>query len=82
MTPLAKIVLIAVAALGLAACGNRADLRALPGQAAVPVAVGQAAPPTATKLTTPGVAARPARSDEVLRRSEERPADDFDLPPT
>ncbi len=68
--------------LVLGGCGNRADLAPAPGQKPVPIATGQKRAQTPAELTTPSAAARPARSDELLRRSEEQQADDFDLPPS
>ena len=69
-----------VAALG--ACGKREDLKPVAGQAPPPLAVGAKTQPTTEELTTPDAQARPARSDELLKRSEQREPDDFDLPPT
>ena len=65
----------------LAACGKAEELRPAAGQA-LPVrpAVARAAPTADTLLALP-VTARPDRIDEPLRRSEERVADPFDLPP-
>lgn len=65
----------------LAACGSKADLKAPAGQPAPAVPVGAARAPTTEELTTPDAQARPARSDELLKRSEQRQPDDFDLPP-
>ena len=42
---------------------------------------GAEKPPTAQELLKPSNQARPARSDELLRSSEERRSDDYDLPP-
>lgn len=64
-----------------AGCGNKADLRPR-ANAAPPVApAGSAGPETPKQQTTPDAEAKPARSDELLKRSEERQTDDFDLPP-
>ena len=65
----------------LAACGSKADLKAPAGQPAPAVPVGATRAPTTEELTTPDAQARPARSDELLKRSEQREPDDFDLPP-
>jgi hypothetical protein len=68
--------------LTLAACGGREPLQPSPGQQ-MPIAPAQAArAPTTDELLTPPPMLRPDRSDEVLRRSEERQDDRFDLPPT
>ncbi|HWT12201.1 MAG TPA: hypothetical protein VN231_05570 [Allosphingosinicella sp.] len=65
----------------LAACGLRQPLEPPPGQSR-PVAPGMArrAPTTEEMLAQPTIA-RPQRVDELLRRSEEREDDRFDLPP-
>jgi hypothetical protein len=49
----------------------------------MPVAPAMAArAPTTEELLTPPPIARPQRVDEVLRRSEVREDDRFDLPPS
>ena len=70
---------VCVAALG--ACGKQEDLKPVAGQAPPPLPVGAKTQPTTEELTTPDAQARPARSDELLKRSEQREPDDFDLPP-
>lgn len=65
----------------LAACGQKADLKPPAGEAPQAIPVGAVRTPTTEELTTPSAQARPARSDELLKRSEERAPDDFDLPP-
>lgn len=75
--------LLTVAALLglLTACGGREPLRPAAGEQ-MPVAPQQAArAPTTDELLTPPPVLRPERVDEVLRRSEERQDDRFDLPP-
>ena len=68
-------------ALALAACGRAGELRPADG-ASLPVKPKLAATtPTPTELLTPPAIARPVRVDEVLRRSEPRQPDRFDLPP-
>ena len=68
-------------ALALAACGRAGDLRPPPG-ASLPVKPKLAATqPTPEQLLTPPPIARPVRVDEILRRSEPRQPDRFDLPP-
>ena len=74
--------LTAAAALAaLAACGSKEDLKPTAGQAPPIVPIGATRAPTTQELTTPDAQARPARSDELLKRSEQREPDDFDLPP-
>ncbi|MDZ3832265.1 MAG: hypothetical protein U0S50_10655 [Sphingopyxis sp.] len=65
----------------LAACGAKADLKPPANQPAPSIPVGASRAPTTEELTTPDAQARPARSDELLKRSEKREPDDFDLPP-
>ncbi|WP_298022610.1 hypothetical protein [uncultured Parasphingopyxis sp.] len=65
----------------LAGCGGREALRPAPGEG-MPVAPAMArAEPTTDDLLTPTPQQRPERVDEILRRSEERQDDPFDLPP-
>ena len=73
--------LIALLALPLAGCGKRPPLRPLAGSA-MPVRPATA-PRAATidELLTPFAQSRPDRVDEVLRKSQERRSDRFDLPP-
>ena len=67
--------------LGLAACGQREALR-LPAGETPPRAPAMASrAETTDELLTPPPIARPVRVDELLRRSEEREDDRFDLPP-
>jgi hypothetical protein len=48
----------------------------------LPVApYGATATPTPADLIKPSDQARPERSDEVLKNSQQRRGDDFDLPP-
>lgn len=76
-----SMLMLAAAASLLTACGRRADLVYPVGTAGPATPRGSSAPPTAAKLTEPTTEARPARDDEVLRQSEEREPDPFDLPP-
>jgi hypothetical protein len=68
-------------ALGLGACGKVGDLEPRSGNSLPPKAYGQKTQQSAEALTTPSAQARPARSDELLRRSERREDDPFDVPP-
>ena len=68
--------------LALAGCGGREPLRPAAGEK-LPIAPEQAArAPTTDEMLTPRPVLRPERVDEVLRRSEERQDDRFELPPT
>ena len=73
--------LLLTAALGLAACGRVAELQPAPGHA-LPVKPEMArTTPTVEQLLTPPTYARPDRVDELVKRSQPRAADPFDLPP-
>jgi hypothetical protein len=75
-----RIVLVAVVAT-LAGCGHETDLKPAPGHA-VPVKPLMArTTPTVDALLTPPSYARPNRVDELVKRSQPRPVDPFDLPP-
>ncbi len=67
--------------LVLSGCGSAAGLKP-PEGGALPVApVGARATPTPQELLAPTPQQRPQRSDELLRRSDQRRSDEFDLPP-
>lgn len=74
--------LILILALPLAGCGAATELRPPEGQALPPAPYGATATPTPNQLITPTPQQRPQRSDELLNRSQQRRADEFDLPPT
>jgi hypothetical protein len=65
----------------LAACGQQAELKPAPGQALPVKPLLARSTPTAEQLLTPPVNARPERVDELIKRSEPRRPDRFDLPP-
>jgi hypothetical protein len=70
-----------LAPLLLAGCGSAAGLKP-PEGGTLPVApVGARATPTPQELLAPTQQQRPLRSDELLRRSDQRRSDEFDLPP-
>lgn len=73
---------IVLLALVLAGCGSANGLQPGPGVALPPKPYGATATPTPTQLTQPNNQARPERSDELLRSSDQRRGDDFDLPPS
>ena len=76
-----KRVLIVAACLGLAGCGSKQTLHP-PAGAALPIKPATApAPLTAAQLLKPPTSERPSRSDELLTKSQPRPADPFDQPP-
>jgi hypothetical protein len=68
-------------ALAVAACGKVAPLRPAAGQS-LPVKPALASvTPDAEALLTPPTYAKPERVDELMKRSQPRRADRFDLPP-
>jgi len=77
MKRLALIVVLAA----LAGCGRVADLKHATGQALPVKPLMARTTPTAKDLLTPPTYARPDRVDELIRRSQPRQADPFDLPP-
>jgi hypothetical protein len=68
-------------ALSLGACGLREPLRPAPGQSMPPAPSMANRALTTDELLAPPPVARPGRVDELLRRSEEREDDRFELPP-
>jgi hypothetical protein len=75
-----RIIVIALLCI-TAACGKVGNLEPRTAQSVPPKAYGQTEPQSAERLTTASVQARPGRSDELLRRSERRIDDPFDVPP-
>lgn len=73
--------LVAATALLLAGCGQREALKPAEGQGLPPKPMMAPAQPTVDQLLTPPTESRPGRSDDVLRKSQERPDDRFNLPP-
>ena len=67
--------------LGLAGCGAARDLEPAAGRPLPVAPYGATATPTPRELLTPTTQQRPQRGDELLKNSEERRSDDFDLPP-
>ena len=68
-------------ALLLTGCGKAATLKPAEGAGLPPAPYGATATPAPADLLKPGPQARPGRSDELLRNSQERRSDEFDLPP-
>lgn len=78
-----KIHLIAgLALLVLTGCGSRVALTPRTGNALPPKPETASTALTPDQLLTPDIQSRPKRSDEQLKRSEERQNDKFDLPPS
>jgi uncharacterized protein YceK len=69
-------------AISLSGCGRKVDLQPQPGKSLPVKPQGAKETPNAAKLLKPGTQAKPQRSDEQLKRSEERQDDEFDLPPS
>lgn len=72
--PLAGLVLIA-------GCGRQVDLRPAPGQSLPVKPLMAKTTPTPAQLLAIPTYAKPDRVDELMKRSEPRPQDPFDLPP-
>ncbi len=72
---------MALALVALAGCGSRGQLKPVEGASLPQKPYGATATPTPEQLLTPGAQARPERSDELLRTSQPRSSDEFDLPP-
>ena len=74
--------LLAVAALALlAGCGKMGDLKPAAGQSLPVKPLLARTTPTPDDLLTPPPYAKPERVDELMKKSEPRSADPFDLPP-
>ena len=65
----------------LAGCGRVGDLKPAPGQPLPVKPLMARTTPTPEQLLTPPPYARPDRVDELVKKSEPRRADPFDLPP-
>ena len=76
-----RSLIILAASLAIAACGRVAPLQPAPGEG-LPIKPAMAQKtPDADDLLTPPPIARPERIDELMKRSQPRQADRFDLPP-
>jgi hypothetical protein len=76
-----KPALMLSALLLLTACGANKGVVPKPGQALPVAPYGATATPSPAQLITPTTQQRPQRSDELLKSSQERRSDEFDLPP-
>ena len=65
----------------LAGCGRVAPLRPAQGEPLPVKPLMAQTTPTAEDLLTPPTYANPERVDELIKRSQRRPVDRFDLPP-
>ncbi len=67
--------------VALAACGGQQPLEPAAGQDMPEAPAMARTVPTTDELLEPTTQQRPSRVDELLRRSQEREDDPFDLPP-
>jgi hypothetical protein len=67
--------------VALAACGGRQALKPAEGQGTPPIPRGATEVPTDQQLMEASTQARPQRNAELLRQSDERQDDPFELPP-
>jgi hypothetical protein len=74
-------VIVPAAAVVLAGCGRQVDLRPASGQALPVKPLMAKTTPTPAQLLAIPTYAKPDRVDELMKRSEPRPQDPFDLPP-
>jgi len=74
----ARVLLLAT--LGLGGCGRVADLEPAPGHPMPVKPMMARTTPTVSELLTPPTYARPDRIDELMKKSQPRPSDPFDLP--
>lgn len=81
MRKIAPTPAVLAAALALGACGKAAPLQPAAGSALPAGSYATRTPPTSDQLLTPSSQSRPVRSDELLKRSDPRAPDEFDLPP-
>ena len=65
----------------LSGCGRMAPLRPAQGEPLPVKPLMAQVTPTAEELLTPPTYANPERVDELIKRSQPRPVDRFDLPP-
>ena len=74
-------IVITLALLALAGCGQRTDLRPKAGHVLPTPPYGRVDKPSSPELLAHKPQARPVLSIELHQRSEERADDAFDLPP-
>lgn len=79
MRPVRILLLVSLGALG--SCGRVADLEPAPGHALPVKPLMARTTPTAKDLLTLPPYAAPDRVDELVKRSQPRESDPFDLPP-
>lgn len=73
--------ILAASLIALASCGRVAGLKPAAGHSLPVKAMMARATPGADELLTAPTYARPDRVDELIKKSQPRAADPFDLPP-
>ena len=76
-----RVILAASAFAALSACGRLAPLEPAAGESLPVKPLMARSVPTSEELLTPPTYARPERVDELIKRSQPRESDPFDLPP-
>jgi len=77
-----KLTCLSIAALlALSACGSASQLKPAQGHSLPVAPYGAEAPPSAAALLKTSPQQRPQRDDELLKQSQKRQPDPFDLPP-
>ena len=76
-----RVLLFAAAAVLLGSCGRQVDLKPAAGQPLPVKPLMARTTPTPNELLTIPTWAKPDRVDELMKRSEPRKQDPFDLPP-
>ena len=74
-------IISAATLLVLTSCGRVADLEPAPGHSLPVKPLMARTTPSAKELLTPAPSAKPDRVDELVKRSQPREPDPFDLPP-
>jgi hypothetical protein len=74
-------ILVIASVVALAGCGRQVDLKPPPGHAMPVKPLLARTTPTFDDLLKPPSNAKPHRVDELVKRSQPREADPFDLPP-
>jgi len=77
----AKRILVISGLAALAGCGRVADLKPAPGHHLPVKPLMARTTPTVEELLTPPSYTRPGRVDELIKKSQPRRPDPFDLPP-
>jgi hypothetical protein len=73
--------IVAASLIALAGCGRVADLKPAAGHSLPVRPLMASTTPTADELLARPIYARPDRVDELIKKSQPRAADPFDLPP-